>query len=59
MQEGGRYKVHIPAKLAYGEQPAAAGLPPNARPRRSTSRCVKVVRGGAAMMQGRAPPPQQ
>ena len=33
MQEGGRYKVHIPSKLGYGHEPPAGGpIPPDAQP---------------------------
>ena len=54
MQEGGHYKVHIPAKLGYGEQ-SPPGLPPNAD-LNFDLHVVKVVANAALMQQG---PPQQ
>ena len=30
MQKGGRYEIHIPAKLAYGASPPPGSVPPNA-----------------------------
>jgi len=60
MQEGGRYQIHIPAKLAYGAEPPAGGpIPPNA----DLDYDVKVVKvvPNAALMQGaqQAPPQDQ
>ena len=54
MQEGGHYKVHIPAKLGYGDQ-SPPGIPPNS----DLDFDVKVVKlvPNAALMQGG--PPQQ
>ena len=55
MQKGGRYRLHIPSKLAYGATPpAGAPIPPNA----DLDFDVHVVQivPNAAMMQG---PPQQ
>jgi FKBP-type peptidyl-prolyl cis-trans isomerase FkpA len=54
MQEGGHYKVHIPAKLGYGDQ-SPPGLPPNAD-LNFDLHVVKVVANAALMQQG---PPQQ
>lgn len=51
MQEGGNYKVHIPARLAYGASPPAGGpIPPNA----DLDFDVKVTKvvPNAALMQG-------
>jgi FKBP-type peptidyl-prolyl cis-trans isomerase FkpA len=51
MQEGGRYKVHIPSKMAYGPHPPAGGpIPPNA----DLDYDVKIVKlvPNAALMQG-------
>ena len=59
MQEGGRYKIHIPAKLAYGANPPPdAPIPPNAD-LDSDVKGVKVVPNAALMQQGGAPQPQQ
>jgi len=57
MQKGGRYRVHIPAKLAYGaEPPAGSPIPPNA----DLDFDVHVVQvvPNAAMMAGGPQPPQ-
>ena len=57
MQEGGQYKIHIPAKLAYGANPPQGGpIPPNA----DLDYDVKVVKvvPNAALMQGGAAPQQ-
>ena len=55
MQKGGRYKVHIPSKLAYGANPQPGSpIPPNADLDFDVT-VVQVV-PGAALMQG--PPPQ-
>ena len=55
MQKGGRYRVQIPAKLAYGANPpAGAPIPPNADLYYDVQ-VVQVV-PNAALMQG---PPQQ
>jgi FKBP-type peptidyl-prolyl cis-trans isomerase FkpA len=55
MQKGGKYKIHIPSKLAYGATPPQGGpIPPNADLDYDVS-IVQVV-PNAAMMQG---PPQQ
>jgi FKBP-type peptidyl-prolyl cis-trans isomerase FkpA len=57
MQEGGHYKIHIPAKLAYGATPPpGAPIPPNADLDYDV-RIVKVV-PNAALMQGSSAPPQ-
>lgn len=54
MQEGGRYKIHIPSKLGYGANPPAGGpIPPNAD-LEFEIKIVKVV-PNAALMQGGAP----
>ena len=62
MQEGGRYKIHIPSKLGYGANvPAGGPIPPNADLDFDV-KVVKVVPNAAAMMQsggGGAPPQQQ
>jgi len=51
MQEGGRYKVHIPAKLGYGPNvPAGGPIPPNAD-LDFDIKVEKVVPNAAAMMQ--------
>jgi len=60
MQEGGQYKIHIPAKLAYGAHPPEGGpIPPNA----DLDYDIKVVKlvPNAALMQGGggSPEPQQ
>jgi FKBP-type peptidyl-prolyl cis-trans isomerase FkpA len=56
MQEGGRYKVHIPSKLGYGHEPPAGGpIPPDAN-LEFDIHVVKLV-PNAALMQGA--PPQQ
>lgn len=57
MQEGGAYKVHIPAKLAYGANPPpGAPIPPNA----DLDFDVKVVKlvPNAALMQAAGPQEQ-
>jgi FKBP-type peptidyl-prolyl cis-trans isomerase FkpA len=57
MQRGGRYHVHIPARLAYGASPPQDGpIPPNADLEYDVH-LVQIVPNAAAMMQG-APPPQ-
>jgi FKBP-type peptidyl-prolyl cis-trans isomerase FkpA len=54
MQKGGRYKMRIPAALAYGATPPAGGpIPPNADLDFDVS-VVQVVPNAAQMMQ--APP---
>jgi FKBP-type peptidyl-prolyl cis-trans isomerase FkpA len=53
MQEGGHYKVHIPAKLGYGAQ-SPTGIPPNADLNFDV-KVVKIVPNAAAMMQGGPP----
>ena len=56
MQKGGRYRIQIPSKLAYGANPQPGSpIPPNADLEFDVS-VVQVV-PGAALMQG--PPPQQ
>jgi len=56
MQEGGRYKVHIPSKLGYGHEPPAGGpIPPDANLDFDVH-VVKLV-PNAALMQ--SAPPQQ
>ena len=58
MQEGGHYKVHIPAKLGYGAEPPQGGpIPPNAD-LDFDIRVEKVVPNAALMMQQGAPPQQ-
>ena len=51
MQEGGRYKIHIPAKLGYGANvPPDGPIPPNADLDFDV-KVVKVVPNAAAMVQ--------
>ena len=56
MQEGGRYRFSMPKRLAFGDKPAPQGFTGDRLTFDVEVR--KVVRGGAAMLQG-APPPQQ
>jgi FKBP-type peptidyl-prolyl cis-trans isomerase FkpA len=61
MQEGGHYKIHIPAKLGYGANvPPDGPIPPNANLNFEV-KVVKVVPNAAAMMQaaGGGSQPQQ
>ena len=62
MQEGGRYKIHIPSKLAYGAHPPSGGpIPPNADLDYDV-KIVKLVPNAALMQgspQGEAQPQQQ
>ena len=59
MQQGGRYKVHIPSALAYGASPPpGAPIPPNADLDFDVH-VVQVVPDAAAMMGGMGPPPGQ
>ena len=52
MQRGGRYHVHIPARLAYGANPPPGGpIPPNADLEYDVH-VVQIVPNAAAMMQG-------
>ncbi|HEX6072776.1 MAG TPA: FKBP-type peptidyl-prolyl cis-trans isomerase [Sphingomicrobium sp.] len=56
MQRGGRYRIHIPAKLAYGANPPpGAPIPPNADLEFDVH-VVQIVPNAASMMQGQ---PQQ
>ena len=55
MQEGGRYRVQIPSKLAYGAEPPPGSVPPNSDLEFDVH-VVQVV-PNAALMAG--PPPQQ
>jgi len=56
MQQGGRYKLHIPCDLAYGANPPAGGpVPPNADLDFDID-VIQVVPNAATMMQGQ---PQQ
>ena len=51
MQEGGKYKIHIPAKLAYGAHPPeGAPIPPNADLDYDVT-VVKLVPNAALMQQ--------
>jgi FKBP-type peptidyl-prolyl cis-trans isomerase FkpA len=54
MREGGQYHFTLPPSLAYGANPPP-GMPPNSSLTFDV-RVRKVVRGGAAMMQGAARP---
>ena len=57
MQKGGRYKIHIPAKLAYGDTPPPnSPIPPNADLDFDVH-IVQVVPNAASMM-GAGPSPQ-
>ena len=57
MQKGGRYKIRIPARLAYGATPPAGGpIPPNADLEFDVH-VVQIVPDAASMMQ--SAPPQQ
>jgi FKBP-type peptidyl-prolyl cis-trans isomerase FkpA len=55
MQRGGRYHVHIPARLAYGaNSPPGGPIPPNSDLEFDVH-VVQVVPNAAAMMQGGPP----
>jgi len=55
MQQGGRYKLHIPSDLAYGANPPSGGpVPPNAD-LEFDIHVVQVAPNAAAMMQSGAP----
>jgi FKBP-type peptidyl-prolyl cis-trans isomerase FkpA len=55
MQKGGRYKVHIPGRLAYGANPPAGSpIPPNADLDFDVH-VVQIVPNAAAMMGSGAP----
>ena len=54
MQEGGLYRFTMPPRLAFGNSPPPEGFP--AGDLTFEVQVRKVVRGGAAMMQGGAPP---
>ena len=57
MQKGGRYKIRIPSRLAYGATPPAGGpIPPNADLDFDVH-VVQIVPDAASMMQ--SGPPQQ
>ena len=57
MQKGGRYKIHIPSKLAYGATPPPGGpIPPNANLEFDVH--IAQIVPNAALMQGGGPPPQ-
>ena len=52
MNKGGRYKVWIPSRLAYGESPPQGGpVPPNANLEFDV-RVLEIVPNAASMMQG-------
>jgi FKBP-type peptidyl-prolyl cis-trans isomerase FkpA len=58
MQKGGRYKVHVPAKLAYGANPpAGAPIPPNAD-LDFDMHIVEIAPNAAMMMMGRGGSPE-
>ena len=58
MQEGGRYKLRIPSKLAYGATPPqGAPIPPNADLDFDVH-VVQVVPNAGAMIGGAGPGPQ-
>ena len=54
MQQGGRYRVQIPSKLAYGAEPPEVSVPPNSDLEFDVH-VVQVVPNAALMM---GPPPQ-
>ena len=54
MQQGGRYRVQIPSRLAYGAEPPPGSVPPNSDLEFDVH-VVQVV-PNAALMAG--PPPQ-
>ena len=62
MQQGGRYRIKIPSKLAYGESPPPGSpIPPNADLIFDVA-VVELVPNAALMMRqqgGRAAPPQE
>ena len=60
MQKGGRYRIKIPSKLAYGASPPPGGpIPPNANLEFDVH-VVEIAPNAAAMMgAGGAAPPQQ
>ena len=59
MQKGGRYRIKIPSKLAYGASPPPGGpIPPNANLEFDVH-VVEIAPNAAAMMGGGMPPPQQ
>ena len=58
MQEGGEYRFTMPPRLAFGDKPPPQGFPPNSNLTFEV-RVSKIVRGGAAMMQQSAQPPEQ
>jgi FKBP-type peptidyl-prolyl cis-trans isomerase FkpA len=53
MREGGEYRIKLPPKLAYGNQPPP-GLPPNSALNFEV-KVLKIARGAAAMMQNMQP----
>jgi FKBP-type peptidyl-prolyl cis-trans isomerase len=58
MQEGGEYRFTMPPRLAFGDKPPPQGFPPGSNLTFEV-RVSKIVRGGAAMMQQSAQPPEQ
>ena len=60
MKKGGRYKVWIPSKLAYGATPPQGGPVPANANLEFDVRVLEVVPNAAALMQGAGgQPPQQ
>lgn len=57
MQQGGRYRVKIPSRLAYGAEPPAGSVPPNSDLEFDVH-VVQVV-PNAALMTGAPPQPGQ
>src|SRR5436305_7511948 len=55
MQEGGVYRFTMPPRLAFGTGPTPQGFPKGSNLTFEVQ-VRKVVRGGAEMMQGAAPP---
>ncbi len=58
MQQGGRYRVHIPSRLAYGAEPPAGSVPPNSDLEFDV-RVVQVVPNAALMAGAPQQPGQQ
>ncbi|MCA1654507.1 MAG: FKBP-type peptidyl-prolyl cis-trans isomerase [Sphingomonadales bacterium] len=60
MQQGGRYQVHIPAKLGYGQVPPGSPIPSNSDLDFDVH-VLQVVPNAALMAgaQGQRPPQQQ
>lgn len=59
MQQGGQYKIHIPAKLAYGANPPAGGPIPANADLDFDVKLVRLVPNAALTQGGGSPQPQQ